>query len=1232
MGRIVLSDTPSDQGVTIASSEGAYVSYPYVLQMGGNDIGLSDNYLNPIITRYNSKQDGGNCIKIFEAGALSATTRWNALDAAYAFEGRDNVTYTITYTGLPTGETGRITISGVSFTTGLTTHIPFTASDITAPAIEGYRVSVSISGTDINVVYTERATSGEAEITYVYKYGATEWYRETKTAQVGEGYPTVSERPDGVRFLSTPPVGQKVSGDETVEIACALDEDFWIPASPSYAEANWVYLSIHDLDKYYLHYDASNASKIVLSGFTAPQNTDAYKWAIIYNPFTGKHKIVNKAAGPSMVLSSTDPSNDGNTGGNTLIHMVTDNGNLEAAGLNTYWNFTRSVTGFFLSRDGQTVNANVRDGNLSYWTGTDWGSRMYFVPVETLSPVTGSNLKSATGNSVTSSRQYRLVNRANGKAMELNSHMAQGSGDYEILTSIADDSKQKWTLTSSGSGFTIKNASFNTYVSGNTFTDRSNAYWQYYSGMPFTVNGSIVGYTYPGTPSSDAVTMYFYKADEVDGVPYYYLSTASTLSTTTNGGRCILSSPGVPVMPYTSCMGYESQWSLQCVDDDNSYATSITSGKYYRLVNDNYGTLCTMYDNGTALSTAEYDEDNYGQLWIITSNGSYYTLKNAATGRYAGSNPGTGKQWPSATSSTNFTASKKSSNGRTVFAFSIGSASSSSNTALHCNSAHNVVPWNTSATASYWRLEEVTLTAAQQAELAELNGSAPSVSNSTLLNFFDDYACTQLKSSYKNMTDAALRSAMSSLPTAVQDMAVRVKNDQWNADATWNAYERDFRIHDYQVYSEPQTWKNYYGIGPFARLTQPTGIRFKAGQIAYIYVNDAVANTTDGHLYAELVMGTDQTGTQTTLQRGYNAVKVASDCELFITYNCTNRSRKLSTLPDIKIHVEGGTCNGFFDLSRGHTNTDWYWMVDNMFKDKYLHVKGVSTLLNVMKDDVVSAKDAQQVMEVWDFIFDTEQEYILGVTTAYKDEYDGYYRMMLNSRKMYDGEGQYTHWAGNYGTNHLSLDTNGSFSSYVLTHPGDGGGTLWELAHEIGHGHQAPFLLSGAGEISNNSLCQIMLHLVGYRSSRGSQPNVMQADFNQGLSWVDYMRGAVYSTNTTAVNNQGTFTIPDGVNYGQFESMCIQLWYQLYLYFHVQGNDTNFFPKWVRKIKEMGGITRNNSSSISQPNTSRRATDLAGTTTTAGDWRSEYMRLALAACAASETDLYEYFKAWGFFR
>ena len=643
----------------------------------------------------------------------------------------------------------------------------------------------------------------------------------------------------------------------------------------------------------------------------------------------------------------------------------------------------------------------------------------------------------------------------------------------------------------------------------------------------------------------------------------------------------------------------------------HAYESSIASGSYYRLYSASYTTLC-MDGAGGAVAGVTADANSYSQMWKITKSGSTYTFQNVLTNQYIQAARGTSVQFLTGTSSANFTGTTSGSGTSTKFAFYSGSGTSSY-TALHCatTQSYYVVGWQATADASYWYVEKVTLTSAQQTELDNIHTFMNTDYTSQLTTFFEDYACTTLKSTYASMTDANLRSAMSALPTAVQDMAVCVKNDTWNTakDATWNAYEKDFRIHSYEIFSNCDLWYNKLKIGKFSHLFHPTGVKVNAGDYLYIYVGADVADS-NASLEAEIVSGCDREGATITLHKGYNAVYAPKAGEVFVSYLLNNVDKLCTSYPDITVHIEGGTMNGCFDMrGHGHDNDDWAWLKSNMFSDTYLHVKGNSVMLNVYLASVTGESNAEGVMNIWDFIFDKLQS--LSGCDSYKAA--GKYKMMVNP---FDNgtTGTNPFWSnGNHGSSHPGITSNGLFNYSKLSNVGTDGGQIWEAAHELAHGHQTPVNLAGQTESSNNSLVQCLNLLASenvgtnmfqtVRSSRGDGVKALVSRFNNGYSWIDLgsMRTQSGTYNDVWLSNK--------------------LLFQLWLYFDYLGNyqptggntGFSFISALYEKMRTSGLVHSDNSSNP-------------------GLASKDYLLLAQYAAEITQTDLSEYFEAWGFWK
>ena len=618
-----------------------------------------------------------------------------------------------------------------------------------------------------------------------------------------------------------------------------------------------------------------------------------------------------------------------------------------------------------------------------------------------------------------------------------------------------------------------------------------------------------------------------------------------------------------------------------------NYVSTITSGKYYRLVSNAYdGKTVTANGNGglDLASAPALKKDAYAyyaQLWQITENDGKYQFKNLVSGRSIQDWPGQSQQWKTGTgTAAKFYSGQSTSGDNTVFWFATVN-NQNDHKSLHAAGADNqnntVVGWQASSDASKWLLWEVEVTDEDVAVAEDWRKAVSSNVGNAFAKFFTDAACTELKSEYAAMSDDELRAAMSNLPSFMVNEAINVKNDFWGKDATWSRLEKGFRIHEYEPYSNPGAWSGKLGFGDFGRLTQPTGIQLRAGEFAFIYVDRNVING-DGTLCVEMPIATNNTGSQQTLKKGFNKVTASGDCELFITYQNKNTETPLSDHPNIKIHIVGGRCNGAFDLSRGHTDADWTYLKNNMFKGTYLHLKSNYHVFCCYLDNMISATKLVRGMQMIDYVFEAEES---AMTTRFND---GYYRPMMT---VWDkGEGNPSAGYGRVSWPGIKPDL---FDENTFR---DGGWTTsWAYPHEVGHLHQKPLLVAGTSEGSNEVLLQIYTHKWGKKTARGAT-SILADRFNKkgGTSWINNIR--------------------DG---GYIAEFIQKAWYQLWLYFHQKGDD-EFFPRWIAAIHRRGNI-QSHWTSHDKP----------------ADIDKDYMLMALAACEAAQTDLYEYFKVWGFF-
>ena len=632
--------------------------------------------------------------------------------------------------------------------------------------------------------------------------------------------------------------------------------------------------------------------------------------------------------------------------------------------------------------------------------------------------------------------------------------------------------------------------------------------------------------------------------------------------------------------------GVDTKWQIvDATDELPNYVGSITSGKYYRLISNAYEgkTMTANASGGIDLAgEPELDKGKYGyyaQIWQITESGGKYQFKNLVTGNSIQTWPGQSQQWKTGTgTAANFYSGKSTSGENTIFWFATVN-NTTEHKSLHAagNTDQNntVVGWKADSDASKWLLWIVEVTEEDMAAAEDWRKALNNNVGTEFAKFFTDAACTQLKSEYASMSDDELRSAMNALPSLLREEAVCIKNDKWSDDQKWSRFEKDFRIHEYEPYSAPGVWGAKLGFGDFGRLSQPTGIRLKAGEFAYVFVNQNVANS-DASLVVEMPVATGNNGPQQAIKKGFNKVTANGDCELFITYQNANTETPLSAHPNIKIHIVGGTCNGTFDLSRGYTDSDWKWLKQNMFKDEYLHFKSNSHVFCAYLDKMRSTEKIVKGMQMLDYIFEAQES---AMTTRFND---GYYRPMIT---VWDKGG------GNPSAGNARISWPGiNADLFNETSFRDGAWwTSWAYPHELGHLHQRPLWLAGTREGSNEVLIQIYTHLWGKKTAKGAV-SLLASRFNNGTSWLDNLKDA-----------------------GEIQSFTQKMWYQLWLYHHQKGDD-EFFPRWIAAIHKRGNIQSRWASNENPAGIEK-----------------DYMLAALAACEAAQTDLYEFFKVWGFF-
>ena len=285
-----------------------------------------------------------------------------------------------------------------------------------------------------------------------------------------------------------------------------------------------------------------------------------------------------------------------------------------------------------------------------------------------------------------------------------------------------------------------------------------------------------------------------------------------------------------------------SIWLLEAVVPDAAELASqqaaasltLTSG-YYRILSSQYeGRYITENTVNNSLYTEAASENNYSQVWYLDIDADHNaTIRNALSDNYMQHVDSWSAQYTTASSAAIFAIAENKGESTNTYTFA-----QDGNSGLHCAASlsYNVVRWAVSESASVWKVESFVV---DEAALADEKAALATADAASLKYFFTTAACTEIKDDYKNHSDEELRFAMNymGLPTTVQDMAVKVKNNAWENYDTWDKCERTFRIADYKAYSNGDRWTSILGYKHhLGRLSNPTGIWVDADDIIQVYV------------------------------------------------------------------------------------------------------------------------------------------------------------------------------------------------------------------------------------------------------------------------------------------------------------------------------------------------------------------------------------------------------------
>ena len=306
-------------------------------------------------------------------------------------------------------------------------------------------------------------------------------------------------------------------------------------------------------------------------------------------------------------------------------------------------------------------------------------------------------------------------------------------------------------------------------------------------------------------------------------------------------------------------------------------------------------------------------------------------------------------------------------------------------------------------------------------------------------------------------------------------------------------------------------------------------------------------------------------GTNYALKTGINRLNITGSGLIYVMYHTDNELAQ-----PIDIHIPSGVVNGYFNVQK-HKASDWKNYINDA-KDAHFDVVGKYAHLVFPTNDFKRyTENGARLMEVWDSIVWLEQRHA-GLLKYGREIKNRMFCHVLN-----DPSDPYM-YATSYRTAYQASTMPELCAPQRLR-----AGSIWGPAHEVGHMNQTRpgFRWANMGEVSNNVFSLYVQTTFGNRSRL--------LDTSGG--------NTVYEAATTEIISQRTTHVSCSDPFRKL----VPFW-QLELYFVKVLGYTDFYPDLYEKIRLTADATSDG---------------------------AQQVRFAEYCCEIANTDLSEFFEAWG---
>ena len=435
-----------------------------------------------------------------------------------------------------------------------------------------------------------------------------------------------------------------------------------------------------------------------------------------------------------------------------------------------------------------------------------------------------------------------------------------------------------------------------------------------------------------------------------------------------------------------------------------------------------------------------------------------------------------------------------------------------------------------------------------------------------LLAVFTDLSCSALRPGVTDEAIDALQPYFAQLARNLRDKA-------------YTDYEKEFRVQEYQPYSDPLEWAEKLMTRKYTLLDNPTGISVKAGDEMLILVGDTYGQSISVQNVGEEDAGgyvqTAASGDSYFLQTGVNKIKVQKTGMLFVLYHTDLASPGAKP---IKIHIPlgCGEVAGYWDLKKHQTNAKYTELIGQSAY-KYFCVRGERMIFYFHRDKLKEAvpQDILSAITLWDDIVGWQHE-LMGIEDVFPSQ-------MNNHLFAISPEGSYM-WASDYRVGFVYTYLKNILLKENVMAAKD---NAWGPAHEIGHIHQRAINWPSCTESSNNLFANYTLYKLGKYCSRGETlDKLAQYRLIEGDGWFDMGGENVYQNEATEIH--------------------LRMHWQLFNYYHRCGYKPDFWPEMFKALRETRIVETN-------PGAAQ-------------------LLFAKTACKVANEDLTEFFDMWGFFK